>query len=147
MACGRWATGPTSTHDFFVGKILPGLQSPPGLKASLRRRMNSRSAALKMKGMKSAFSSPIPCSPEIEPPTSAQTFMISAPAATTRASSPGVRGSYRILDRKSTRLNSSHEWISYAVFCLKKKKKTHTRKAAARAGAEEFNGVPIGIED
>src|SRR5438105_15435288 len=27
-------------------------------------------------------------------------------------------------DRKSTRLNSSHEWISYAVFCLKKKKVT-----------------------
>src|SRR6266849_7031766 len=26
-------------------------------------------------------------------------------------------------DRKSTRLNSSHEWTSYAVFCLKKKKK------------------------
>src|SRR5207247_3669050 len=25
------------------------------------------------------------------------------------------------LDRKSTRLNSSHEWSSYAVFCLKKK--------------------------
>src|SRR5438876_7586240 len=28
------------------------------------------------------------------------------------------------LDRKSTRLNSSHPSISYAVFCLKKKKKT-----------------------
>src|SRR6266536_5033293 len=27
----------------------------------------------------------------------------------------------RLRDRKSTRLNSSHEWISYAVFCLKKK--------------------------
>src|SRR5438105_6588293 len=27
-----------------------------------------------------------------------------------------------LIDRKSTRLNSSHEWISYAVFCLKKKK-------------------------
>src|SRR5207247_7792053 len=26
-----------------------------------------------------------------------------------------------VVDRKSTRLNSSHEWISYAVFCLKKK--------------------------
>src|SRR5207247_10344595 len=25
-----------------------------------------------------------------------------------------------VLDRKSTRLNSSHEWISYAVFCLEK---------------------------
>src|SRR2546422_3931875 len=31
------------------------------------------------------------------------------------------------LDRKSTRLNSSHGYISYAVFCLKKKKKTNTR--------------------
>src|SRR2546430_13591927 len=28
-------------------------------------------------------------------------------------------------DRKSTRLNSSHSQISYAVFCLKKKNKTH----------------------
>src|SRR5437588_9776152 len=30
-------------------------------------------------------------------------------------------------DRKSTRLNSSHTVISYAVFCLKKKKKTNTK--------------------
>src|SRR3712207_7221422 len=29
-----------------------------------------------------------------------------------------------VIDRKSTRLNSSHANISYAVFCLKKKKKT-----------------------
>src|SRR5258708_37459241 len=29
---------------------------------------------------------------------------------------------FRLLDRKSTRLNSSHQIISYAVFCLKKKK-------------------------
>src|SRR5690625_6919066 len=36
---------------------------------------------------------------------------------------------YRVLslkDRKSTRLNSSHVAISYAVFCLKKKKKRNT---------------------
>src|SRR5580765_2837211 len=31
-------------------------------------------------------------------------------------------------DRKSTRLNSSHPSISYAVFCLKKKKKKYRRK-------------------
>src|SRR6266436_4581895 len=31
--------------------------------------------------------------------------------------------SWRSRDRKSTRLNSSHGYISYAVFCLKKKKK------------------------
>src|SRR2546430_12413745 len=29
-------------------------------------------------------------------------------------------------DRKSTRLNSSHSQMSYAVFCFEKKKKTHT---------------------
>src|SRR2546422_8354768 len=32
----------------------------------------------------------------------------------------------REIDRKSTRLNSSHGYISYAVFCLKKKKKKTT---------------------
>src|SRR4051812_49896167 len=42
-----------------------------------------------------------------------------------------VRGQERArraleIDRKSTRLNSSHMSISYAVFCLKKKKKTTT---------------------
>src|SRR5712664_4269777 len=31
-------------------------------------------------------------------------------------------------DRKSTRLNSSHDQISYAVFCLKKKKKNKKKK-------------------
>src|SRR5689334_24209586 len=35
-----------------------------------------------------------------------------------------VMGEEAPLDRKSTRLNSSHSSISYAVFCLKKKKKT-----------------------
>src|SRR5574337_1386963 len=35
---------------------------------------------------------------------------------------PGVRSAL-VRDRKSTRLNSSHHSISYAVFCLKKKKK------------------------
>src|SRR5437899_8478976 len=38
------------------------------------------------------------------------------------------------IDRKSTRLNSSHLGISYAVFCLKKKKNARTR---ARSQQEE----------
>src|SRR2546422_1420139 len=33
---------------------------------------------------------------------------------------------WAVPDRKSTRLNSSHGYISYAVFCLKKKKKQQT---------------------
>src|SRR2546422_4396175 len=38
-------------------------------------------------------------------------------------------------DRKSTRLNSSHGYISYAVFCLKKKKNNHhTPLTAASVG-------------
>src|SRR2546430_2835780 len=39
-------------------------------------------------------------------------------------------------DRKSTRLNSSHSQISYAVFCLKKKKKS--------GGACSSDGQPLG---
>src|SRR2546422_11747401 len=35
-------------------------------------------------------------------------------------------------DRKSTRLNSSHGYISYAVFCLKKKKRRRKRKIQAK---------------
>src|SRR2546422_7445254 len=37
----------------------------------------------------------------------------------------------RRLDRKSTRLNSSHGYISYAVFCLKKKKQTEPDPVSA----------------
>src|SRR5256885_11555243 len=40
---------------------------------------------------------------------------------------PPVRPAARRPDRKSTRLNSSHLVISYAVFCLKKKKKESSR--------------------
>src|SRR2546422_4409417 len=58
-----------------------------------------------------------------------------SPASPTRPSSHSPRGSPRrspsgpapaCRDRKSTRLNSSHGYISYAVFCLKKKN-THVK--------------------
>src|SRR5258708_24919043 len=48
------------------------------------------------------------------------TFSILAPID---KSSAGNFESWGGLDRKSTRLNSSHQIISYAVFCLKKKKR------------------------
>src|SRR3989440_682784 len=38
-----------------------------------------------------------------------------------------IKHGAQLIDRKSTRLNSSHDQISYAVFCLKKKKKTSVR--------------------
>src|SRR2546430_8557617 len=48
-----------------------------------------------------------------------------------------------LVDRKSTRLNSSHSQISYAVFCLKKKKKTAGRRAipAKRLQVTNFSTV------
>src|SRR5204862_5425627 len=66
-------------------------------------------------------------------------------ASETRAGDPGAsgrerlartggrRGARRRLDRKSTRLNSSHVEISYAVFCLKKKKKKKGLRGNERA--------------
>src|SRR5687768_17874546 len=47
------------------------------------------------------------------------------PGTVTDRGAPGRvhEGDRRSADRKSTRLNSSHGYISYAVFCLKKKKK------------------------
>src|SRR5438105_11702674 len=54
-----------------------------------------------------------------------------APRRRRRGSATGTRARHALApDRKSTRLNSSHEWISYAVFCLKKKKNTHTLRMA-----------------
>src|SRR5258705_9082459 len=52
------------------------------------------------------------------------------PASTPRSlsSSAAARAPADELDRKSTRLNSSHLGISYAVFCLKKKKKKNTHR-------------------
>src|SRR5438552_11468718 len=57
---------------------------------------------------------------------------------------PGARGARpgRLhpaeLDRKSTRLNSSHQIISYAVFCLKKKKRVEPKLLPAEAGARRL---------
>src|SRR5215510_6572901 len=42
-------------------------------------------------------------------------------------------------DRKSTRLNSSHVAISYAVFCLKKKKTKHTNKLTKKKNKKKKN--------
>src|SRR5690606_39938738 len=50
-------------------------------------------------------------------PSSSRSWSAPASARTTSIPAPA--------DRKSTRLNSSHVKISYAVFCLKKKKKKH----------------------
>src|SRR2546422_3242490 len=44
-------------------------------------------------------------------------------------------------DRKSTRLNSSHGYISYAVFCLKKKKKENSRASMKSSDARSWHAM------
>src|SRR5688572_31275255 len=63
-----------------------------------------------------------PSSPPTAPPECRNAASFSPPDSCDIA--PASPTSVR--DRKSTRLNSSHSQISYAVFCLKKKKKKHT---------------------
>src|SRR5256886_3026727 len=51
-----------------------------------------------------------------------------------------------MVDRKSTRLNSSHSQISYAVFCLKKKKKKTSKMHGCRRRAESACSKDDGAE-
>src|ERR1039458_10553305 len=62
------------------------------------------------------------------PPMTIQTPSVrwSVPSCQVRAGGRDALKRTMVRDRKSTRLNSSHLGISYAVFCLKKK--THTRR-------------------
>src|SRR6266511_3752995 len=71
-----------------------------------------------------------------------------------RGVAPGLTTRTRVQDRKSTRLNSSHVKISYAVFCLKKKKDgglDHEQRLAldnaiARLGQELGDTPCIGLD-
>src|SRR2546430_7002812 len=64
------------------------------------------------------------------------------PANSLKPSSVNGTSAARVLlirkDRKSTRLNSSHSQISYAVFCLKKKKKTQMQFANVTAYTDDI---------
>src|SRR5690348_17410526 len=46
-------------------------------------------------------------------------------------------------DRKSTRLNSSHPSISYAVFCLKKKKETLVSRRYHKEGSQRVTRISV----
>src|SRR5690554_7782554 len=67
------------------------------------------------------------------PPSSAEApgdVVVGALVARVGEDPVGAVHLHQVADRKSTRLNSSHVRISYAVFCLKKKKKSSTQSRA-----------------
>src|SRR2546422_1322629 len=48
-------------------------------------------------------------------------------------------------DRKSTRLNSSHGYISYAVFCLKKKKKRNNKRSDMKTQQKDEQRIDVTV--
>src|SRR2546422_3183761 len=65
-------------------------------------------------------------------------YLADSEAEAIRQVEPAHDERYEWLDRKSTRLNSSHGYISYAVFCLKKKKnKSISRRSISHSETTE----------
>src|SRR5690606_41930472 len=95
--------------------------TPPALPSFPPRRSSDLLTARPARGPRPTAGGSAPPAPAPAPP----------PAGRSVASRPAARGyrgaaaapPHRRQDRKSTRLNSSHVKISYAVFCLKKKKR------------------------
>src|SRR5207245_5048209 len=104
--------------------LLPPLHSPPhhrGLHSlPTRRSSDLRRASVRV-------SSPATPTGRQSTTSTSGTKVLIALRITRARSRPSCPTCSSWIDRKSTRLNSSHGSISYAVFCLKKKKKTLTK--------------------
>src|SRR3712207_8339810 len=92
---------------------------------------------------------PLPSSPDVPPPASHPVLHPTRSGPVCGQHSPKLRCSAfevtaksRTADRKSTRLNSSHANISYAVFCLKKKKKSNRRSHILSTIAAQMESTP-----
>src|SRR2546430_12036687 len=76
-------------------------------------------------GNRLSAQTPTPPSQTQDAPAKPDSTAVPAPAPATgqseEVSSHDTPTTFKVRDRKSTRLNSSHSQISYAVFCLKKK--------------------------
>src|SRR2546421_2291986 len=89
-------------------------------RSPLRRRRRDWTRAARRLGVR-----------QLGPATASKRFAVVVRARLRRAPHHAPRGPIRPLqDRKSTRLNSSHDQISYAVFCLKKKKEEHRSRSS-----------------
>src|SRR5688572_32030667 len=85
-------------------------RSGPGCQPGVRRRLVRLMADTKISALTAAAAAAV-----------ANEFPINEAGASKKVTLAQVKTLLQELDRKSTRLNSSHSQISYAVFCLKKK--------------------------
>src|SRR5690606_23431829 len=90
---GHAARRPSETES---GKTLAGFSSQRGSNTSFTSICAARSAGAYWWPIRSRFSTPTPCSPVRQPPTSTQSFRISAPSASAFSSSPGTLASWII---------------------------------------------------
>src|SRR2546426_9317722 len=98
----------------------PGADAPPPRQLVRARCLGAQQ---QVNPMKKSFQSLVP-TPRLRAVPDIRNSSTSDCAGTRNFGSHG--------DRKSTRLNSSHLVISYAVFCLKKKKKNHLLRRVCR---------------
>src|SRR5216683_5060162 len=88
------------------------------------------------------FSSPSVISNSAMPDSCTRSISFFSLRRSIASSPPGGDSAPRTCgDRKSTRLNSSHDQISYAVFCLKKKKNKHTQEYYKKTTQEKKNNI------
>src|SRR5688572_31044048 len=78
-------------------------------------------------------------------PAMTLTLSLTISSCASRLVLSGSAASSLRIDRKSTRLNSSHSQISYAVFCLKKKKQRQREplRGTASHGEGDGDGCPV----
>src|SRR5690625_6517397 len=93
------------------------------------RFLRSRDALREPARLPALATSPAPCRPSVRtdrdtpaPPGCGACWCPAAGYRPALVAAVHARGRLAVQDRKSTRLNSSHVAISYAVFCLKKKR-------------------------
>src|SRR5438105_15827632 len=113
---------PVRTRDWLKFGTLVAIAFVFGLAFASTLNLPKKSGAAETLVVPPLSSQPAPAAPELSAPAikSAGDFQDAFVAVAEH-----VKPSVVFIDRKSTRLNSSHEWISYAVFCLKKKNRDY----------------------
>src|SRR3989475_3050524 len=124
--CSTWLFFFFQAEDGIRDLTVTGVQTCALPIWSLRRRSSRKNPAICQSGGEATLSSaPGTAANVCTTHTSASSRGRTTAAPTNSPPAPLNRVARQ--DRKSTRLNSSHSQISYAVFCLKKKKKHHIR--------------------
>src|SRR5438132_10086401 len=122
---GAWTACAVGAHPPGSARVSEGRRRKRAdrTKMSVLRIRHTFSSSYLCRVRSTANPPPVAVAASTEARTDLRSLSVLSEIGKSLASAPELRGSLeRVLNRKSTRLNSSHTVISYAVFCLKKKK-------------------------